>query len=254
MMGVTPSHRKKVPVSDANARRESVRPLPLPVSLWRDLGVIALPVIALSLAGLVLPFDLAIARAVLDRKAAIGTIGYDLSLISYAVAAVVLIAMSVPAVRSRWPLFVRCGAVFVMTMIIAVLGFVQNTKRELDRPRPYEVKDLGGRYAFAPPFGSDPACDQCTSFPSSAAGSAFLLCTPYFVLRRRHRRVALGFLATGLVWGSLVGYARMVPGLHWFSDIVWSGALVLMVASVLAHLSVGWWVDRGATGGESPPD
>ena len=239
-------------MSESDDQRSNANPLPLPASLWRDLGVIALPVIAVSLAGLVVPLDLAIARAVLDRKATIGTIGYDLSLISYVVAAVVLIAMMVPGVRRRWPLFVRCGAVFVMTMIIAVLGFVQNTKRELDRPRPYEVKDLGGKYAFTPPFGSDPACDKCTSFPSSAAGSAFLLCTPYFVLRRRHRRVALVFLAAGLVWGSVVGYARMVPGLHWFTDIVWSGAFVLMVASVLAHVSVGWWEDRDPVEGGIP--
>lgn len=234
------------PVESPDHRADRV--LPLPASLWRDLALIALPAIAITFAGFVIPFDVWIARAILDRKAAIGAIGYDLSLISYGVAVAVLAAMLVPGVRRRWPIFVRCGAVFVMTMIIAVLGFIQNTKRELDRPRPYEVRELGGRYAFTMPFGSDPACDECTSFPSSAAGSAFLLCAPYFVLRRRHRRAALGFLVTGLVWGSLVGYARMVPGLHWLTDVVWSGVFVLCTASVLSHLGVRWLDERSERG------
>ncbi len=222
------------------AELRSARPLPLPDRVWRDLRGIALPTVAITLAGIWIPFDIEVARVILDRESAIGAIGYDLSLISYGVALVLLAAMLVPTLRRRWPLFVRCGAVFVMTMIIAVLGFIQNTKRELDRPRPYEVRELGGRYSFVMPFGSEPSCEECTSFPSSAAGSAFLVCTPFFVLRRRYRRTALAFLVTGLVWGSLVGYARMVTGLHWLSDIVWSGAFVLIVASVLSQLGVRW--------------
>ena len=213
-------------------------PVPLPRSLWIDLAAILGPTLLITLAAMGFGWDLAIAKAIYDRDAKIGTIGYDLSLISYAVAALILIALCVPAVRARSPLFVRCGAVFVMTMIIAVLGFVQNTKKELDRPRPYEVKAMGGKYDFEPPFGDAPACKSCTAFPSSAAGSAFLLCTPFFVLRRTRRAAALGFLFAGLAWGSFVGYARLVPGLHWFTDIVWSLAFVLVTASVLGHLSV----------------
>ena len=41
------------------------------------------------------------------------------------------------------------------------------------------VRALGGGYAFTVPFGSGAGCGSCTSFPSSPAGSAFLLCTPF---------------------------------------------------------------------------
>lgn len=213
----------------------------LPRSLWIDLAVVFGVTLVLTFAALVLGLDLSIAKGVFERGTMLGAVGYDLSLISYGVAVVLLVAMSFARVRRRFPLFVRCSAVFIMTMIIAVLGFVQNTKKELNRPRPREVRELGGKHEFTVPFGSEASCGgKCTSFPSSAAASAFLLSTPFFVLRRKHRALALAFLVAGLGWGSFVGYARLIPGSHWFSDIVWSATFVFAVASALSHVAVRW--------------
>jgi membrane-associated PAP2 superfamily phosphatase len=184
--------------------------------------------------------DLDVARKITDRKSNLGELGFELALMSYVTGGLLLIPMCVPAVRRHWPTFVRSSAVFILSMIIGVMGFVQNTKLELHRPRPMEVKELGGRYTFTAPFGSDPACAQCTSFPSSSAGSAFLIATPFFVLRRRHKAMALVFLVAGVGWGSFIGYTRMVPGLHWLTDILWSAAFVFVTASALSHIGAAW--------------
>lgn len=192
--------------------------------------------------------DLDVATKITDRKSTLGALGFDLALMSYVTGGLLLIAMCIPAVRRRWPTFVHCSAVFVLSMIIGVMGFVQNTKLELDRPRPIEVKELGGRYAFTVPFGSESTCAQCTSFPSSSAGSAFLVATPFFVLRRRHRVLAMVFLVVGIGWGSFIGYTRMVPGLHWLTDIIWSAAFVFVVASALSHVRVAWLDSRAQDG------
>jgi len=229
-------------------RGRAERPFPFPRTLWVDLGAILAPTLILTAAALWLGLDLAIAQSIFERNSRIGELGFDLSLASFAAAALLVAAISVPAVRRRWPLFVRASAVFVMCTIIAVMGFIQNTKLELSRPRPHEVKQLSGRYDFQPPFGSDPRCKRCNSFPSSAAGSAFLVATPYFVLRRRYPKTATTFLAVGLAWGAIIGYTRMVPGLHWFSDVVWSAAFVLVSASALSHLRVAW-LDPPASNG-----
>ncbi len=217
-----------------------MQPLPFPRTLWIDLGAIFVPTLLLTAAAIGLGLDLSIAQSVLDRRSTIGKLGFDLALSSFGLAALLVAAMCVPAVRRRWPLFVRCSAVFVLSTLIAVMGFIQNTKLELSRPRPHQVKELDGRYTFQPPFGSDPRCKGCNSFPSSAAGSAFLVATPFFVLRRRYPRTALAFLLVGLGWGAAIGYTRMVPGLHWFSDVVWSAAFVLATASALSHVRVSW--------------
>ncbi len=211
----------------------------VPTALLLDGAVILGTVVVATLVVLALDLDIGIAKALQGRGD--GTVDEYTNLLasySFAVAALCVAWLSIPGLRRGYPLVSRCSGVFVMTLIIAVLGFVQNLKIERDRPRPSEVIQFGGRYTYKPPFG-DEKC-SCKSFPSSAAGFGFLLATPFFVLRRQRPLIARSFLAAGLMWGSYIGYGRMLANKHWITDIMWSAALVLMTASVLASIQASW--------------
>jgi membrane-associated PAP2 superfamily phosphatase len=108
-------------------------------------------------------------------------------------------------------------------------------KDHYGRPRPREVAALGGTEAFRPVWepGPDP---EAKSFPCGHCAMGFYLATPYLVLRRRRRGLALAFAAAGLVAGGLLGVARMAAGGHFLSDVVWSGGIVWLVAVALHRL------------------
>jgi hypothetical protein len=91
------------------------------------------------------------------------------------------------------------------------------------------VVELGGQERFLPVWvmGSD---RQAKSFPCGHCAIGFYLSTPWLVLRRRRRGLALAFLAAGLGWGAVMGAARMMAGGHFLSDVVWAGGMVWLVA------------------------
>ncbi len=204
-----------------------------------DVAVIIGGAIGVSLIAAALDLDMSLARLVYD-PAQFEARGWGnlMSRYTFALAPLMLVWLAVPRLRRGYPLTSRCAAVFVMTLLVAVMGFILNLKIERDRPRPKEVVAFGGKYEFRHPFG-DEAC-RCKSFPSSAAGFGYLLATPFFVLRRRRPALARAFLVAGLCWGTYLGFGKMVANMHWFTDILWSAALVLATAAVLAQVSVGW--------------
>ncbi len=215
-----------------------------PVTLWVDVGVILGLAISISMLCVFAGVDLRLARLVHDpARPEIRDYTNMLSSYSFVVATACLAWLAVPALRRNYPLVSRCAGVFVMTLLVAVLGFIINLKIERDRPRPSEVVEFGGQLPYTPPFGDAPCA--CKSFPSSAAGFGYLLATPFFVLRRTRPSLARAFLVAGLAWGSYIGYGRMVANMHWLSDIVWSAALVLATASILSQIKATWLPDPG---------
>ena len=208
-----------------------------------DVAVIIGLAVFLSLLAGWLGLDMSIAASIGDSgRSGAREWGNLMSRYTFVVAAICLLWLAVPSLRRRDPTTSRCAGVFVMTLLIAVMGFILNLKIELDRPRPKEIVAFGGKYEFRGPFG-DEAC-RCKSFPSSAAGFGYLIATPFFVLRRQRRLTAYAFLLVGLGWGSYLGYAKMLARMHWFTDIVWSAAFVLSTAAVLSQVSVGWQGDE----------
>jgi membrane-associated PAP2 superfamily phosphatase len=208
-----------------------------------DAAVILGGAIAVSLVCVFAHLDMTLARAFhAPHRPELRDVGNAIAGYSFALAAAAMLWLAVPALRQRFPLTSRSAGVFVMTLVIAVMGIITNLKIARDRPRPSEVVQFGGDYAYQPPFG-DEAC-ACKSFPSTAAGFGYLVATPFFVLRRRRPRGARAFLIVGLAWGTYVGYVRMAANMHWLTDIVWSAAFVLITASVLSRVSVRWAADE----------
>ncbi|MCI5160034.1 MAG: phosphatase PAP2 family protein, partial [Candidatus Electrothrix sp. AUS1_2] len=102
-----------------------------------------------------------------------------------------------------------------------------------------EVVEFGGEYEFTQCWQPGTGGSN-SSFPSGHAALAFFLMAPWFVLRDRNRRFAEAFLIAGLLFGTLVGIARILQGGHFVSDILWAGGLLYILGSLLGlALGVG---------------
>lgn len=224
----------------------------MPRSLRIDLAVLLGGSIVLSVVAEALEIDLRIARALYDPATGLAALAETLSEYSFPIACILLGLTIVPPLRRRFPLAARSGAVFAVTLVVGVLALIINLKTELDRPRPVQIQEFGGELTYQPPFGSDPACSGCKSFPSSAAGFGFLMATPFFVLRRAYPNGARSLLAAGLAWGAFIGYGRVVAGAHWATDILWSATIVLLVATIVSHLDLAWRSASAQGPGERP--
>ena len=134
----------------------------------------------------------------------------------------------------------RRKTVFILLLLALGPGLVVNVllKDQLGRARPREVIEFGGSHQFTQcwQLGTTGAN---SSFPSGHAAIAFFLMAPWFVLRDQKKGVAAGFLTGGLVFGSLVGIARMLQGGHFATDIFWAGGLVYLTGGMLA-LALGF--------------
>jgi membrane-associated PAP2 superfamily phosphatase len=163
-------------------------------------------------------------------------------------AALVILPLSYwyPRRLHRW----RRPALFLVLVAAIGPGLLVNGlfKDHYGRPRPREVQALGGTEPFRPVWlpGPDP---DAKSFPCGHCAMGFYLATPYLILRRRRRGLALAFAGAGLAAGGLLGVARMAAGGHFLSDVVWSGGIVWLVAVAL-HRLLG--VDRALEAPDAP--
>jgi membrane-associated PAP2 superfamily phosphatase len=103
------------------------------------------------------------------------------------------------------------------------------------RPRPRQIVEFGGDQQFVHVWGWTSE-RMCKSFPSGHASMGFYLMAPAFLLYRRRRRLALGFVALGLTWGSVLGVARVAQGGHFPSDVLWSAGMTYLSALALCYL------------------
>jgi len=131
----------------------------------------------------------------------------------------------------------RTAALFVVALLALGPGLVVNTvfKDNWGRPRPADIVQFGGTEAYRPAWSpGEPGKGR--SFPSGHAAVGFFLMAPYFVLRRRAPGWARKALAAGIVYGMLMGLARMIQGGHFLTDVLWSGVMVYLSGVLLYHL------------------
>jgi len=167
---------------------------------------------------------------------------------------VVLASLAGYAASWYWERLRRWRRVFLFNILLAVVGpgIISNAmlKEYWGRPRPREVEGMGGHSRFEEILTIDPASDG-KSFPCGHATMGFYFMGGFFLLRRYRRGLAEAFLFGGLALGGLMGIARMVQGGHFFTDVVWAGAVCYFTAMGLHYglgLHRGLTVNVGRTG------
>ena len=130
----------------------------------------------------------------------------------------------------------RRRALYLVLALAIGPGVIVNDvfKENWGRPRPLDVRGLGGDRGYVKPWVKSPK-EMGGSFVSGHAAMGFYLLVPYFLVRRRSRAQALAFVMLGLGYGSLVGLARMAQGAHFASDVLWALGLVYLTALALFY-------------------
>jgi membrane-associated PAP2 superfamily phosphatase len=114
---------------------------------------------------------------------------------------------------------------------LAVNGILKN---EWGRPRPVDCTVFGGNEQFrhisepaGPGGGKSFPCGHCSMAFGMAAGAVFYQIYPV---------ASVCSLVGGIVFGIVMGFARVSQGGHFPSDVLWSGVIVLSLIAALYYL------------------
>lgn len=131
------------------------------------------------------------------------------------------------------------AAVFLAATMALGPGLVVNgiLKEEWGRPRPVHVEEFGGKDAYRPWFATDGACPGNCSFVSGEGALGFWLTAPASLVPGPLGAVAM---MAAVAFAATAGGLRIAFGGHFFTDVVFSGVLVVLVV-VLTRL---WLYDR----------
>jgi membrane-associated PAP2 superfamily phosphatase len=143
----------------------------------------------------------------------------------------ILASLVIPRLRSG-----RGLAIFLLALYLFGPGVLVNAvfKEHWGRPRPTQVQDFGGTEAFVP-LGQYNPHGIGKSFPSGHSSVGFALVGLWVWWYKRRPRLAWASLAFGVLSGTAVGFARIVEGAHFLSDVIWSSLICLFTALVLYH-------------------
>jgi membrane-associated PAP2 superfamily phosphatase len=136
----------------------------------------------------------------------------------------------------KWAKWRKIGIFLAAVMLIGP-GLLINSvlKDNWGRPRPRNVTDFGGKYTYEKVLSIDSASPG-KSFPCGHASMGFYLFIPWFVLRKKHKVWASVSLVTGILYGLLIGIARIAQGGHWLSDVIIAGLLVYLTGTLFYYL------------------
>lgn len=131
--------------------------------------------------------------------------------------------------RDLWGIDGRKVAYLVLVLTVGA-GLIVNLgfKDHFGRARPREIVEFGGTRQFTPAFVVSDQCDKNCSF-SSGEGAGGFFCVAVAMALTRRRIFHAAAIATGL----MVSFSRVASGAHFFSDVVVSFFVMLIVADVL---------------------
>lgn len=128
------------------------------------------------------------------------------------------------------------GLFLALNMIIGP-GLIVNCvfKDHWGRPRPIDTQQFGGNNQFHQLWEMG-IPKNGRSFPSGQASTGFFFFAFYFLLRDRARKTAIFFFHFAVVYGLLIGMARMAQGAHYPGDVLWAGGMVYLTGTSLYYL------------------
>ncbi|MDY0152779.1 MAG: phosphatase PAP2 family protein [Candidatus Cloacimonas sp.] len=130
--------------------------------------------------------------------------------------------------RIKYLPFRKITIYLVLAMLIGP-GIIVNSilKDNWGRPRPRDVVEFGGNYAYEEPLTYD-VSSPGKSFPCGHATTGFYFFALAFVLRKKSHLLSSGVFFLAAVWGSIIGWVRVGQGGHFASDVLWAGVLVYL--------------------------
>jgi lipid A 4'-phosphatase len=130
----------------------------------------------------------------------------------------------VPGPRMNRPSFRQ--VVFLFASLALGPGLLVNGvfKEWWGRARPSDIEEFGREALFTPAWMITDYCETNCSFVSGHASMAFWTVALALLLPRPWRRPAF---AGALVFGAVVGGARIVVGGHFLSDVVFAGIMTV---------------------------
>jgi len=154
-------------------------------------------------------------------------------IIMTALALIVLISSLI--VREFMPLR-REAWLIILTLIIGP-GLLVNGifKDRWGRPRPRQIQEFGGNWEFRE-IWQPGVPGKGKSFPCGHCSMGFQFIVLYYILKRRNK--ILGYCALGgtIVYGSLMGLARIFQGGHLTSDVLWAAGFTFFTAHLLYYI------------------
>ena len=128
----------------------------------------------------------------------------------------------------------RKATFFAVLLMILGPGLVVNAifKNNWGRPRPEDCTIFRGEYQFVSVWSEGDDDGINGSFPAGHPSVGFFLFFLFFVYRKRNKAAAYSGLILGLVYGGILGLARIVQGGHFTSDVLWCGGFIYLIALI----------------------
>lgn len=146
--------------------------------------------------------------------------------------AALILKLMFPTGRMFMP--ARAAVLLAATMALGP-GLLVNgiLKEHWGRPRPVHVDSFGGSHAFKPWYRSDGTCPTNCSFVSGEGALGYWLVAPASLVPGPAGAVAM---VAAVAFGTLAGGLRIAFGGHFFTDVVFSGVLVILLIAAARWL------------------
>lgn len=129
---------------------------------------------------------------------------------------------------------------FLLTSLIVGPGLIANAlfKENWGRARPRQITEFGGTAEFSPPLVISDQCATNCSFVSGDASMGFFFLAVAMIAPVRHRKASV---IAALLFGSFIGFMRIIQGAHFLSDVIFAGVFVGLTIVLLYRLMLRSW-------------